>query len=155
MSGTERPENRLRELRDARHLSVRDLAEKSGVDFNTVSRMERGAQALDIPRMRKLAAALNVKPSELLNDEDVELRANETGRALLEQLSTVSPEDQVLLAVAAGEVLKVARRMAAGQSAGALMGRAEHVAGLADVWNSWSDAERARGLELLRVSQRD
>jgi len=55
---------RLREIRDGRALSQRELAEMSGVDQTTISHIETGKGAW--PRTaRKLAEALGVTPAEL------------------------------------------------------------------------------------------
>lgn len=55
---------RLREWREKRALTQDELAQKSGVSRGTIIRIERGAEAFP-PTVRKLAAALNVDPSEL------------------------------------------------------------------------------------------
>ncbi len=56
---------KLRTLRKQRVLTLRDLAEKSGVSKDTISRIERGGGAYPVT-IRKLAAALEVDPSELI-----------------------------------------------------------------------------------------
>lgn len=56
---------KLRELREDRTLSARELAEAAGVHYHTVLRLENnqgGARPLTI---RKLAQALGVEPREL------------------------------------------------------------------------------------------
>ncbi len=60
--------NRLRILRDRAALSQRELAAEAGVTPLTVLNLERGATARP-STMRKLAAALKVKPAELLDEE--------------------------------------------------------------------------------------
>ncbi len=57
---------RLRELRQRRVLSMRELGERSGVSYNTVYRLENGLTAAHPRTLRKLAAALKVDPSELV-----------------------------------------------------------------------------------------
>ncbi len=57
---------KLKELRKARALSLRELAELAGVGHNTIYRIEHG-QTNTIPRtVRRLAGALGVEPSELM-----------------------------------------------------------------------------------------
>lgn len=146
--------NRIRQLRDDLGWTVRDLAEKSGIDFSTINRMERGAQALDLPRMQRIARAIGVRASALLADEDVELRASEHGQAVLAELNAIDPAEIPDVIAAAREVVRLARNMAAQRSSGALLGRSQTVAALADVWNGWDDSERERGLELLRLAGR-
>ena len=60
---------RLKELRREQVLSLRDLEEKSGVSYNTIWRIEDGRQGAQPRTIRKLAEALGVKPSELLEGE--------------------------------------------------------------------------------------
>ena len=57
---------RLKELREARALSLRELANEAGVGHNTIYRIEHG-QANVLPRtVRRLAKALGVEPRELM-----------------------------------------------------------------------------------------
>jgi transcriptional regulator with XRE-family HTH domain len=56
---------RLRELREERVLSLRELEERSGVSHNTIWRIEDGRQGAHPRTVRKLAEALGVPPSEL------------------------------------------------------------------------------------------
>jgi len=59
---------RLRELRRERVLSLRELEEQSGVSYNTIWRIEDGRQGAHPRTIRKLAEALGVEPSELLQE---------------------------------------------------------------------------------------
>jgi HTH-type transcriptional regulator, competence development regulator len=59
---------RLKELRRERVLSLRELERKSGVSYNTIWRIEDGRQGAHPRTIRKLAEALQVEPSELLNE---------------------------------------------------------------------------------------
>ncbi len=57
---------KLKELREARALSLRELANEAGVGHNTIYRIEHGQKNV-LPRtVRKLAAALGVEPRELI-----------------------------------------------------------------------------------------
>lgn len=47
--------------------SIKDLAEASGVSINTISRCNNGG-TVKLATLRKLATALNVDPSELLEE---------------------------------------------------------------------------------------
>jgi transcriptional regulator with XRE-family HTH domain len=58
---------RLRELRREQVLSLRELERKSGVSYNTIWRIEDGRQGAHPRTIRKLAAALGVRPSELIS----------------------------------------------------------------------------------------
>ncbi len=61
---------KLRNLREARILSLRDLEELSGVSYNTIWFIEAGRRKRAHPRtIRKLALALGVQPTELLKGD--------------------------------------------------------------------------------------
>ena len=59
---------RLKELRRNRVLSLRELEKRSGVSYNTIWRIEDGRQGAHPRTVRRLAAALDVEPSELLKE---------------------------------------------------------------------------------------
>jgi transcriptional regulator with XRE-family HTH domain len=56
---------RLRELREDRTLSARELADLAGVHYNTVLRLENNQGGAQPRTLRKLAKALGVEPREL------------------------------------------------------------------------------------------
>jgi transcriptional regulator with XRE-family HTH domain len=57
---------KLREIREDRTLSARELAEAAGVHYNTVLRLENNPGVGAHPKtIRKLAKALSVDPREL------------------------------------------------------------------------------------------
>ncbi len=56
---------KLRELRERRVLSLRDLSELSGVNYNAILRIEVGRTGAQPRTIRKLADALGVRPEEL------------------------------------------------------------------------------------------
>ena len=58
---------KLRQIREARALSLRELEELSGISYNTIWRIEDGRRKRTHPRtVRKLAQALGVEPTELM-----------------------------------------------------------------------------------------
>ena len=57
---------RLRTLRLKAGLTQVALAESSGVDANTIARLERGEHTPSNPTLKKLAEALGVKVSDIL-----------------------------------------------------------------------------------------
>ncbi len=57
---------KLRELRQQRVLTLRELAERSGVNLQTIYRAEHGRGGAHPSTIRKLAAALSVDPQELV-----------------------------------------------------------------------------------------
>lgn len=56
---------RLRELREMRVLSMRDLEERSGVSYHTVWRLENEKSGAHPRTIRRLAEALGVDPADL------------------------------------------------------------------------------------------
>jgi len=65
---------KIRQLREDRALSTRDLAALSDVSSFTINQAEIGKRSRVQPRtLRKLAQALNVLPRELMVREDDEL----------------------------------------------------------------------------------
>jgi transcriptional regulator with XRE-family HTH domain len=59
---------KLQRLRSRRLWLIGDLAEKSGVHRNTISKLENGRGGAYPETIRKLAEALDVEPTELLED---------------------------------------------------------------------------------------
>lgn len=58
---------RLRELRDARGWSQRELARRANITHATVNRIENGkVKSLDLEVLEKLAAALGCDPGYLI-----------------------------------------------------------------------------------------
>lgn len=68
---------RLRRLRQQRLLTLRELAERSGVAFTTVHRIETGKVAPRLRTLRRLAEALGVPPEALAPDEPAHERDDE------------------------------------------------------------------------------
>jgi len=60
--------NRLRELRLEPGLSQEKLAEMAGLHRNYVGILERGLQSASLDAICKLAAALQIRPSVLLDN---------------------------------------------------------------------------------------
>ena len=61
---------RLRQLRVERALSLRALAERSGVAFDTINKLELGHRPARLVTIRKLADTLDVEPNELMKGEE-------------------------------------------------------------------------------------
>jgi XRE family transcriptional regulator, regulator of sulfur utilization len=61
---------RLRQLRIERALSLRALAQRSGVAFDTINKLELGHRPARLVTIHKLADALGVEPKELMKVED-------------------------------------------------------------------------------------
>jgi transcriptional regulator with XRE-family HTH domain len=59
---------KLRELRERRALSLRELSTLSGVNYNSIWRIEVGRTGAKPRTIRRLAEALGVEPYELLKE---------------------------------------------------------------------------------------
>ena len=59
---------RLRQVRERKLMTIRELAATAGVSTNTVVRLERGLPA-EFRTVRKLAEALRVEPQDLMAPE--------------------------------------------------------------------------------------
>jgi transcriptional regulator with XRE-family HTH domain len=66
MAPRETTAKRLRELRDRRGLSQRDLAEASGVSREYIARIELGQHDPTLSTLEKLARALKVRVARLI-----------------------------------------------------------------------------------------
>lgn len=62
---------KLRVARDKAFLSQGELAEKAGVNRNTINRAEKGSAIQVQPRtIRKVAEALSIDPASLVSEEE-------------------------------------------------------------------------------------
>jgi transcriptional regulator with XRE-family HTH domain len=61
---------RLQELRVEQALSLRALAERSGVTYDTINKLELERRPAHASTIRKLADALGVEPRELMKGDD-------------------------------------------------------------------------------------
>jgi transcriptional regulator with XRE-family HTH domain len=57
---------KLKQLREDRAFSVRDLAEEAGVSTDTITALEKGRRKAWPRNVRKLAVALGVEPRDLM-----------------------------------------------------------------------------------------
>ncbi len=63
---------RLRELRTSRGFSLRSLAERSGLNFNTLSLVEKGRSSPSVSTLQQLAQALDVPITAFFESKPVE-----------------------------------------------------------------------------------
>jgi transcriptional regulator with XRE-family HTH domain len=61
--------DRLRRLRAERALTLRALAQTSGVSYDTINKLELGRRPAHASTIRKLASVLGVEPRELMKGE--------------------------------------------------------------------------------------
>jgi transcriptional regulator with XRE-family HTH domain len=60
----------LKRIRNEYPLTVRELAEMSGVSYDTITKVENGHREARPSTIRKLAKALGVEPRELMTREE-------------------------------------------------------------------------------------
>lgn len=60
--------NHIRAVRKSRGLTMQELADKVGVHFTTIAKLERSQRKLSAEMVHDIAVALNVEPSALLNE---------------------------------------------------------------------------------------
>ena len=63
---------RLKEIRTALDLSQGDIAERTGISDETISRMERGVQSLTVDNLYKISSCLNVPLKDFFDIESKE-----------------------------------------------------------------------------------
>jgi transcriptional regulator with XRE-family HTH domain len=59
----------LKRIRNEYPLTVRELAEMSGVSYDTITKVENGHREARPSTIRKLARALGVQPGELIKGD--------------------------------------------------------------------------------------
>ncbi len=80
--------DRLAELRESQALTLRDLAERSGVDANTINQVELGHRKPRPSTLRKLARGLGIDVRDFFEEPTLAGKAEaprEAGPTLLEQ----------------------------------------------------------------------
>jgi len=64
--------NRLKNLRKERNLTLKYLAEKTGVSISFLSQVERGKSSVTLESLKKIADALGVNPSIFFAKDDLQ-----------------------------------------------------------------------------------
>ncbi len=100
--GTLKSVNRIKDLRIARGLTAAELAERSGVGYRTVWRVERSLVRPHTRTLRRLAEALSVEPSELARLMSEVAQDPKRKGSLLRDLRIASGMSQPKLARRAG-----------------------------------------------------
>ncbi len=85
-------ELRLKELRKTRGLTLDDLADMAGISKSYLSELENGRKDINGRRLKALAKALGVRPSDILGDS-AGPEADELARIVAE----LPPADRQLL----------------------------------------------------------
>lgn len=85
-------ENRIEELRKARGLTLKQLADLVGTSNQQISFLEKGKRRLTVDWMTRISEALGCQPADLISG-DIEIR-NERERAMMEFFRGLSEEQQ-------------------------------------------------------------
>ena len=59
----------LKEIREAKKLTQRQLSEKTGIETSHISEYENGHKLMREDTIRRFAEALNVSPGEIMGDK--------------------------------------------------------------------------------------
>ena len=86
--------NRIREIRKAKGLSAEALAEALGCTKDTVYNLEKEARGLTHDWMRRLAKALECKPSDFLPDDEFNPRLDVLELSVLRQFRQLSEKNR-------------------------------------------------------------
>lgn len=108
--------NRVRELRKAKKLTLKGLADLVGLDFTQISKIERGIARFNSDTIPRFAAALGVDIADLFRDPDtvaenaekLQQLSDTTGqsiRAFLDAIGNAIDERDYDLAITALEML--------------------------------------------------
>ena len=63
-------DNRIKELRDARGWSMRELAARANTSASTINKLEKGETVLNVVWMQRLAKIFDISPESLLGSHD-------------------------------------------------------------------------------------
>ncbi|TDR90217.1 XRE family transcriptional regulator [Enterovirga rhinocerotis] len=86
---------RIRHLRKARELSLKDVAERSGLSVSFISQIERGRSSASVRVLVRIANALNVRLSGLFDESDDDeaiVQRRETRRRIAFRDTSISKE---------------------------------------------------------------
>lgn len=147
----ETPPNRIRELREAAGLSQDALGARAGMTKSSLHRVETGDTQLDLPTMRRIGAALGVKPSALLHEQDVEARLDGSTAAIMTTLMETPEAERAMLAEIAQELSGMGRRNVAAATGG-LTGDKSAARQITNIWNGLDAPARLQLLALIAAT---
>jgi transcriptional regulator with XRE-family HTH domain len=104
-------QNRIGVLRRERGLSLADLAKAAGTTKAQIQKLERGDRRLSLEWMERLAAALQVKASDLLPENAVSCQHGPEEREILEIVSRLPAGDRVTIVRIAAELMATLRKL--------------------------------------------
>lgn len=87
-------ESKLRQLRKARGWTQSELAHRAGLSDSTISSYETGTRLGLLANIKKVASALGVSPSDLLERGGLTLNSSEMVELLLERIEKIDNEQE-------------------------------------------------------------
>lgn len=145
--------NRIREWRLSSGKTFRQIGKEAGVTASQIQKLELGDRPLSLEFMRRLAKVFQIKPSELLNAEDVECRLTGAEAAILAEIREIDAEPQLLMTAVRAIIKAIERVQRVSRSFGSLPGDPILAAELADAWAELDDQQRRKALELVHLSR--
>lgn len=88
-------DNRIMELRKTQGYSREKLAQILGTNTGQVQKLEKGDRRLTLHWMRRIAAGLNCKPSDLLIDQDVRDRLDDHEEVVIQRFRHLDKETKI------------------------------------------------------------
>jgi transcriptional regulator with XRE-family HTH domain len=91
---------KIRSIRDAKGMTAREVVARTGMGAPSYSRIENGANEPTIDSLKKIAAALGVKPGDILDDDfqpDVLPELDTSMRARMKQIESLEEEEQKIV----------------------------------------------------------
>lgn len=92
------PDNRIRELRRKKGWSQTQLGEAVGLHQTQIGKLENSGRNLTFEWARRIAAALDVRLVDLLDENDNPDRLHGEERTMVKQYRKASPEQRRILA---------------------------------------------------------
>ncbi|WP_133131358.1 helix-turn-helix domain-containing protein [Legionella yabuuchiae] len=81
---------KLRDVRRSKGMSLNSLAEKVGIDYQRVGRIERGETQMTVDMLSKISKVLHVPISELLNEDGITEIEDSLSKKSTEKKATVN-----------------------------------------------------------------
>lgn len=154
-SGPDDPEKVARQamtaLRESRGWNYSDLARRLDTTPTQSRRLELGDLKISLPWMRRMARVFGVKMSAFLPMHEIDLPLDDATREILSAVSAVPPSDRHLVADIARQLIGLSKRLGRSQEGPMLQGDRHLAEQVAGVWEGWSQPQRQRAVELLKL----
>ncbi len=99
--------NRIRQLRRDKKISIAELARLAGTSKAQILKLERSERRLSLEWMQRIAKPLGVRVADLLPVEEAPQLSDSSERELLDIISHMNPSEKLALVRIAKELLAV------------------------------------------------